>query len=163
VSYRIEPLAGHDRAGFASGSDALDRYFREQVTQDIRRRLARCFVAVEKDAEIAGYYTICATSVAPETLPPSRMKKLPRYSSIPAVLLGRLAISSKHQGKGLGAALVVDACERAARSELAAYAMLVDAIDESAARFYEHLGFERLSDPHRLFRPLAGLPPVARP
>ena len=154
MNYRIEPLAAHDRNGFASGSEALDRYFREMVTQDIRRRIAKCFVAVDENESVAGYYTICATSVGLGELPPARAKKLPRYPAIPAVLLGRLAISSEHQGKQLGAALVVDACERAARSDIAALLMLVDAKDESAARFYEHLGFERLGNGRRLIRRL---------
>jgi predicted N-acetyltransferase YhbS len=154
VSYRIEPLAAHDRNGFASGSEALDRYFREVVTQDIRRRIAKCFVAVDENESVAGYYTICATSVMLGELSPARAKKLPRYPAIPAVLLGRLAVSSKHQGKRLGAALVVDACQRAARSDIAALLMLVDAKDEAAARFYDHLGFERLGNGRRLIRRL---------
>jgi len=154
VNYRIEPLAAHDRHGFASGSEALDRYFREAVTQDIRRRIAKCFVAVDENEIVAGYYTICATSVGLRELPPARAKKLPRYPAIPAVLLGRLAVSSKHQGKQLGAVLVVDACERAARSDIAALLMLVDAKDEAAARFYDHLGFERLGNGRRLIRRL---------
>jgi len=154
VNYRIEPLAAHDRHGFASGSEALDRYFRELVTQDIRRRIAKCFVAVDENEIVAGYYTICATSVGLGELPPARAKKLPRYPAIPAVLLGRLAVSSKHQGKQLGAVLVVDACERAARSDIAALLMLVDAKDEAAARFYDHLGFERLGNGRRLIRRL---------
>ena len=154
MNYRIEPLAAHDRNGFASGSEALDRYFREVATQDIRRRIAKCFVAVDENGIVAGYYTICATSVGPGGLPPARAKKLPRYPAIPAVLLGRLAVSSKHQGKQLGAALVVDACERAARSDIAALLMLVDAKDEAAARFYDHLGFERLGNGRRLIRRL---------
>lgn len=154
MSYRIEPLAAHDRNGFASGSEALDRYFREMVTQDIRRRIAKCFVAVDENEIVAGYYTICATSVGLGELPPARAKKLPRYPAIPAVLLGRLAVSLKRQGKRLGAALVVDACERAARSDIAALLMLVDAKDEAAARFYDHLGFERLGNGRRLIRRL---------
>lgn len=154
MNYRIEPLAAHDRHGFASGSEALDRYFRELVTQDIRRRIAKCFVAVDENEIVAGYYTICATSVGLGELPPARAKKLPRYPAIPAVLLGRLAVSSKHQGKQLGAVLVVDACERAARSDIAALLMLVDAKDEAAARFYDHLGFERLGNGRRLIRRL---------
>jgi len=154
VNYRIEPLAAHDRNGFASGSEALDRYFREMVTQDIRRRIAKCFVAVDENEIVAGYYTICATSLGPGELPPARAKKLPRYPAIPAVLLGRLAVSLKRQGKRLGAALVVDACERAARSDIAALLMLVDAKDEAAARFYDHLGFERLGNGRRLIRRL---------
>ena len=154
MNYRIEPLAAHDRNGFASGSEALDRYFREMVTQDIRRRIAKCFVAVDENEIVAGYYTICATSLGPGELPPARAKKLPRYPAIPAVLLGRLAVSLKRQGKRLGAALVVDACERAARSDIAALLMLVDAKDEAAARFYDHLGFERLGNGRRLIRRL---------
>ncbi|HEY4113815.1 MAG TPA: GNAT family N-acetyltransferase [Rhizomicrobium sp.] len=154
MSYRIELLAGHDRAAFTSSSDALDRYFREQVTQDVRRRLATCSVAVNEHGDVAGYYTVCATSVVPESLPPAWAKKLPRYSSIPAVLLGRLAVSSQYQGRGLGAAMVVDACERAARSEVTGYGMLVDAKDETAAAFYEHLGFERLGATRHLIRRL---------
>src|SRR5207244_6568625 len=132
------------------GSEALDRYFREMVTQDIRRRIAKCFVAVDENESVAGYYTICATSVGLGELPPARAKKLPRYPAIPAVLLGRLAISSEHQGKQLGALLIVYACERAARSDIAALLILVDANDESAARFYAHLGFERSGYDRRL-------------
>jgi predicted N-acetyltransferase YhbS len=154
VTYCIEPLAGHDRANFASGSDVLDRYFREQVTQDTRRRVANCFVAVDAGSEVAGYYTICATALSPGALPLARAKKLPRYESVPAVLLGRLAVAKGHRGRGLGAALVFDACQRATHSEIAAYGVLVDAKDENAARFYEHLGFERLSDGRRLIRRL---------
>ena len=154
MTYRIEPLAGQDRANFASGSDALDRYFRERVSQVVRRRVANCFVAVDPHGDIAGYYTICATALSPDALPLARAKKLPRYESIPAVLLGRLAVSEEHRGKGLGAAMVFDACERSKGSEIAAYGVLVDAKDENAARFYEHLGFERLSTGRRLIRRL---------
>ncbi|MGO9255643.1 MAG: hypothetical protein ACLQU1_04985 [Bryobacteraceae bacterium] len=59
---RIEPLSGdYDRAQFLSGSDALDRYFREQASQDTKRRIAACFVAVSVTAEdVAGYYTLMA-------------------------------------------------------------------------------------------------------
>jgi GNAT superfamily N-acetyltransferase len=154
VTYRIEPLAGHDRANFASGSDALDRYFRQRVSQDVRRRVANCFVTIDPHDDIAGYYTICATALSPQALPIARAKKLPRYDNIPAVLLGRLAVGREHQGRGLGAALVFDACQRAMRSEIASYGVLVDAKDESAATFYEHLGFERLGAGRRLIRRL---------
>jgi GNAT superfamily N-acetyltransferase len=154
VTYRIEPLSGHERANFASGSDALDRYFREQVTQDAKRRVASCFVAVDPYGDVAGYYTICATALSLEALPFARAKRLPRYDSIPAVLLGRLAVAREHRGQGLGAALVFDACQRATRSEIASYGMLVDAKDDNAARFYEHLGFERLGAGRRLIRRL---------
>ena len=154
-AYRIEPLAGQDRKAFASGSEPLDRYLREQATQDIRRRVSACFVALGSGGDIAGFYTLAATSLAFSSLSPERAKKLPRYPVVPAVLLGRLAVSIGHQGQRLGSAVVADALMRAARSEIMAHAMVVDAKDEPAARFYEHLGFARLIDaPERLIRAL---------
>ena len=128
-SFRIEPLSGmHDRSKFLSGSEALDRYFREQVSQDIKRRIATCFVAVDVTSQdVAGYYTLAATSVALDALSPEIVKKLPRYPVVPAALLGRLAVNSSHQGQGLGGVLVADALRRTARTELGVFAMLVDA------------------------------------
>lgn len=153
--YVIEPLAGHDRTAFVSGSDSLDRYFREQATQDIRRRIANCFVAVTGKGEIAGFYTLAATSLAFDRLAPDRAKKLPRYPVVPAILLGCLAVASAHQGQRLGGALVADALLRSARTEIAGHMLVVDAIDDAAARFYAHLGFEPLADdPRRLVRPI---------
>ena len=148
-AYRIALLGAQDRSAFVSGSDALDRYLREQAKQDMRRRVASCFVAVDNDGVIAGYYTIAATSLILDTLSAEHIKRLPRYPSIPAVLLGRLAVALAHQGKRLGGALVADALLRATRAEVMAYAMVVDAKDAQAARFYEHLGFERLGDDRR--------------
>jgi hypothetical protein len=59
-AFRIEPLSGaHDRSQFVSGSEALDRYFQTQASQDIKRRIATCFVGVEeKSREVVGYYTL---------------------------------------------------------------------------------------------------------
>ena len=148
-AYRIALLGAQDRSAFVSGSDALDRYLREQAKQDMRRRVASCFVAVDNEGVIAGYYTIAATSLILDQLSAEHIKRLPRYPSIPAVLLGRLAVALSYQGKRLGGALVTDALLRATRAEVMAYAMVVDAKDEAAVRFYEHLGFERLGDDRR--------------
>ena len=155
MSYRIEPLEQHDRRHFSCGSPALERYFREQVTQDVRRRLAMCFVAVTDEGDVAGFYTLAATSLAFDRLAPEHAKKLPRYPVVPAILLGRLAIALTHQGKRLGMSLVADALARSTRSDVVGYAMLVDAKDAQAAAFYAHLGFEPLPDqPLRLMRRL---------
>lgn len=155
MTYRIELLAGHDRSAFTSGSPALDGYFHDQVGQDIRRRLAHCFVAITDADEVAGFYTLAATSILFEDLPEALARKLPRYPLVPAVLLGRLAVAKSHQGKRLGGALVADAIMRSRRTEAMAYAMIVDAADETAAKFYSHLGFERFKDEAlRLFRRL---------
>lgn len=142
-TFRIEPLTeAHERSGFVSGSEALDRYFRTQATQDLRRRIATCFVALSRDTgEIVGYYTLTATSIALTALAPAIIKKLPRYPVVPAALLGRLAVARIHQGHGLGGILLADALKRSARTELGVFAMVVDAKDEAAQRFYEHYGF----------------------
>jgi ribosomal protein S18 acetylase RimI-like enzyme len=155
--FRLAPLdAAHDRAAFNSDSEPLNRYLREQVTQDVRRRVAACFVALADGQRIAGYYTLASASLLLADLPASTSKKLPRYPTVPAVRMGRLAIDQAFKGQGLGGALLADALDRAARSEIAAYALMVDAKDESAADFYRHHGFIALPDsPRTLFLPLA--------
>ncbi len=155
---RIEPLSGdHDRSQFISGSDALDRYFREQASQDIKRRIATCFVAVSRDAQdVAGYYTLAATSVALTALSLEIAKRLPRYPVVPAVLLGRLAVARHYQGHGLGGILLADALKRTSRADFGVFAMVVDAKDDSAQSFYEHHGFALLpGEARRLCLPIA--------
>lgn len=148
--------AEHDRAAFDSDSEPLNRYLREQVTQDVRRRVAACFVALADEKRIAGYYTLASASLLLADLPASAGKKLPRYPTVPAVRMGRLAVDRAFKGQGLGGALLADALDRAARSEIAAYALMVDAKDGTAAAFYRHHGFIALPDsPLTLFLPLA--------
>ena len=156
--FRIEALAPrHERSGFDCGVEPLNRYFRQQVTQDIRRRVTACFVAVaEGSGELAGYYTLASASVALAELPEGVAKKLPRYPTVPAVRMGRLAIARAFAGRGLGATLLADALTRSLRAEIPAFALIVDAKDEQAVAFYRHHGFLALQgDPLTLFLPLA--------
>jgi ribosomal protein S18 acetylase RimI-like enzyme len=141
--YRIEPLSsGHDRRDFSCGAEALDRYLRTQASQDTRRRVATCFVAVEEGTNaVAGFYTLAATSLLLADLPQDQARKLPRYPAIPAILLGRLAVATAAKGQGLGAALITDAVTRADESRIGAYALVVDAKDDAAKAFYERFGF----------------------
>lgn len=147
-----------DRSRFNSGSEPLDRYFQLQVGQDIRRRVASCFVAMSADGRMAGYYTLASASLLLSDLPLTLKKKLPRYPTVPAVRMGRLAVDQDFRGMGLGAALLADALIRASRSEIASYALMVDAKDDAAAAFYQHHGFIALADlPLTLFLPLASV------
>ena len=158
ASFQVAPLhAAHDRTTFSSGTAALDRYLREQVSQDVCRRVAACFVALADDGQrIAGYYTLASTSLLLADLPATIGKKLPRYPTVPAVRMGRLAVDLAFKGQGLGGALLADALGRAARSEIAAYALMVDAKDAAAVAFYRHHSFIALPDsPRTLFLPLA--------
>jgi len=155
--FRITQIASeHVRAGLHSGSEPLDRYFHQQVSQDVRRRVTACFVAIASDQRIAGYYTLASASVLLHELPEEIGKKLPRYPSVPTVRMGRLAVDRTFKGQGLGGALLADALTRAARNEIAAYALVVDAKDEIAADFYRHHGFIALPNALlTLFLPLA--------
>ncbi len=157
VPLRVIPLAAaHDRMTFDSGSEPLNRYFRVQVSQDMRRRVTACFVALTSEQRIAGYYTLASASLLLTDLPATTAKKLPRYPSVPAVRMGRLAVDLGFRGQGLGGALLADALDRAARAEIAAYALVVEAKDEPAADFYRHHVFIALSDSSMtLFLPLA--------
>ena len=155
--FQLLPLdAAHDRSVFRSDSEPLNRYLQVQVTQDIRRRVAACFVALADEQRIAGYYTLASASLVLADLPASTGKKLPRYPTVPAVRMGRLAVDQAFKGQGLGGALLADALDRAARSEIAAFALMVDAKDDAAAAFYQHHGFLALPDSRlTTFLPLA--------
>ena len=156
---RVEPLApSHDRSGFESGIEPLDRYFRTQAGQDARKNMAAPFVLLLTDGTIAGYYTLSSTSVQLPELPEQVVRKLPRYPLVPATLLGRLAVDRRQQGKGYGRFLLADALFRAARSEIASFAVIVDAKDDNARRFCERESFLPFPDqPMRLFRPMADI------
>jgi GNAT superfamily N-acetyltransferase len=107
--FTFAPLgAAHDRAGFACGVPALDRYIRELATQDIRRRVSNCFVAVDAAGKLAGYYTLAAASLPLTELTPEQTRRLPRYDAFPAALVGRLAVDQAFRGQGLGSALLVE-------------------------------------------------------
>lgn len=159
--FQLAPLdTTHDRTGFNSDSEPLNRHLREQVTQDIRRRVAVCFVALADGQRIAGYYTLASASLPLSELPDSIGKKLPRYPTVPTVRMGRLAVDQDFKGQGLGGALLADALDRAARAEIAAFALMVDAKDVAATAFYQHHGFIALPDsPRTLFLPLATVQP----
>jgi ribosomal protein S18 acetylase RimI-like enzyme len=155
--FTFAPLgSAHDRAGFSCGVAALDRYIRELATQDIRRRVSNCFVAIDEAGKLAGYYTLAAASLPLSELAPEQARRLPRYEAFPAGLVGRLAVDQIFRGQGVGSALLVDAMARALRAEPAIFALVVDAKDEAALSFYRHHGFQQFaSRPMSLYLPLA--------
>ena len=117
--FQLSPLdAAHDRSVFRSDSEPLNRYLREQATQDIRRRVTACFVALADEQRIAGYDTLASASLLLANLPASTGKQLPRCPTVPAVRMGRLAVDQAFEGQGLGGAMLANALDRAARSVL---------------------------------------------
>jgi len=153
----IEPLGkSHNRGDFSCGSDTLDRYLKEQASQDARRRVAAPFVLTlsHDHKTIVGYYTLSALSIELRDLPEGVSKKLPAYPLVPVTFLGRLAVDVRYRGKGAGEFLLSNALERALAqsSQIGATAVVVDAIDEKAAAFYRHFDFSEFPNkPERLF------------
>jgi GNAT superfamily N-acetyltransferase len=158
--YRVEPLgSAHDRAGFACRQADLDLYLHRYAGQDARRDFARVYVLVEtaEPTRILGYYTLNAAAIDIRDLPEDVRRKLPSYPAAPAILLGRLAVASNRQENGFGRFLLYDAFERslAVRRQMGAWALVVDAIDAAAVRFYERHGFLIFpNSPRRLYLPL---------
>jgi len=155
----IEPLgSNHNRQNFSCGIERLDNYLKKQAKQDVKRRISRVFVGTTIDSPntILGFYTLSTLAIELTQLPDEIARKLPKHP-IPAALLGRLACSTSARGKGIGKMLLMDAIKRTlgVSEEIAIYAMVVDAIDEQAERFYKHYGFAHLAvDSGRLFLPL---------
>ncbi len=149
----IEPLnTTHDRPGFCCGVEMLDRYLQRQARQDVKRHISRVFIVAETDSpkKVVGYYTLSSLSIELNHLPEELSRKLPEHP-IPAVLIGRLAVSQSAQGKGVGKMLLADAVKRVlgVSDEIAIYAIVVDALDRDAQKFYESFGFIPLNDDSR--------------
>ena len=156
----VEPLTrSHDRAGFSSGVEPLDRYLKAQALQDKRRRAAVPYVLLyEGENAILGYYTLSNSAVRLDALPEGTGRRLPRYPNVPATLLGRLAIDHRQQGHGHGGSLLLNALRRAAATadEVASFAVIVKAKDDAAAAFYRRFGFKSFADaPQCLFLTMA--------
>jgi GNAT superfamily N-acetyltransferase len=146
-NYKVAPLGEHDRAAFSCGKTSLDTYLHTQVNQDQRKGLARAFVITEEQAprHIIGYFTLSTLSVDAGAAPEDLVKSVP-YPEIPCLLIGRLALDTKEQGKGLGVRLLVAAFEQALRvsDSVGFRAILVDALDDEAEGFYLKFGFRKL-------------------
>lgn len=144
---------------FDCGNEVLTRYLRTQASQDVKRGIASCVVAVDvATGAVAGYYTLSANRVDRTGLPAELTRKLPRYEHLPAALLGRLAVAVTYQGHGVGSALLMAAAAAILISPVAAWAMIVDPIDDAATAFYDKLGFQRLqAGGARMFLPMKTL------
>lgn len=156
----IHPLEkAHDRRSFDCGNEPLNRYLREQARQDAEKLVAAPFVLTQPgNPAVLGYYTLSASIISVEDLPPDLMKRLPRYGQLPVTLLGRLAVDHSIRGLGVGEFLLLDALRRSleAAKQIAAMAVIVDAKNEQAESFYQHFDFRPLQQiPLRLFLPMS--------
>jgi predicted N-acetyltransferase YhbS len=149
----------HDVTGFSCGNELLNRWLVRYAGQNQRRDAARTFVAT-KDQRVYGYYTLLAGELDHHEATPETSKGLSQHFPIPVAILARLAVDVDQQGQRIGAALLNDALVRVVRAseQVAVRAVVVHAVDERAARFYERFGFRALGlAPHTLMTPLGTL------
>ena len=150
----------HNRKGFECEEQSLTDYIQKQVNQDIKKKLAVCFVSIDKDNNVTGYYTLTSESLGRDSIPEEYIKKVPKNYSAPVILLGRLARDVKEKGTGLGEHLLLDALFRAftlSEKSIGAMAVVVDPINEFAVSFYKKYGFEQLPDSEKMFLPMAAI------
>lgn len=151
--------AVHDRKSFDCGKPPLNDFLQTKAAKHQEQRVSRSFVLTD-DAQpqiILGYYTLSNCQIAREALSEQEAKALPRHP-IPAVMLARLAIDQAQQGKRYGLWPLIDAIKRCALigQQTGVYALVVDAKDDEAKRFYERFGFIAITDrPMTLYLPLA--------
>jgi len=164
MTYHIGPLdASVSTANFQCGREHMDDYIRRYASQDERRNVARVFVATPENnpQQLAGFFTLSAGSVSCSSLPASLARKLPRYP-VPVALIGRLAVHTKFQGKGLGSIMLADACQKVSQAStvLAVAGIIVDAKDDAATSFYVHFGFiPLLGQADRMLLPVSAFQP----
>jgi len=159
TSFVIEPLdpTRHRRESFDCGVAALNDFLRTRARKEMEADISACFVLVpqERPEQIAGFYTLSSASIARTELPEVLLKKLPRYTQLPATLLGRLARSLDFKGQQIGDRLMISALTRAVEGSkrVASWAVVTDPKDEKARRFYAAFGFKPLTA-ERLFVPI---------
>ncbi|OAI48873.1 hypothetical protein AYO45_03990 [Gammaproteobacteria bacterium SCGC AG-212-F23] len=158
--YVIEALEKkHKKDNFDCGVDALNQYLKTRASQDSKKNVAGVYVLTSQDSEqVLGFYTLSSIGIFPGELPDELVKKLPRYPTLPGILLGRLARDKKLQGENIGLYLLMDALKRSltVAYQIGIVAVIVDAKDERAVAFYKKYGFIAFSEnDKRLFLPLS--------
>lgn len=157
--YLAQPLSQEHRLeDFDCGKEELSDWLKKFALHAEGMKTARTFVwTAEGEPDVVAYYSIAGHAVEKAHTPPRIGRGSPEQ--IPAVILARLALDQRLQGRGLGSRLLVDALARIVRAskEVAFRLVVVDAIDEEAARFYEKYGFKRVPGDMRLYRKLSDL------
>lgn len=164
--WKIERLSTvHNIANFDCGEPTLNSFLQKHALNNDRVGLGRTFVAVDAgQTRVLGYFTVSTGSVTFNSIPDHARKRLPRYP-IPTVHIGRLAVDTLSQGKGLGEALLVEAlCKAgAAATSVGVYAVDLIALNDRAKRFYAKYGFiEMLNDAFHMFLPIGAARKLAK-
>jgi GNAT superfamily N-acetyltransferase len=148
----------HNRSSFSCGNESLDNYIRKQASQDLKKKAATVFVLIDSpNADVIAYYTLSSYTIDITNLDETFASCIPRYPLLPATLLRRLAVDNTWKGQGMSKVVLIDALKRAldAITQIALLAVVVEAIDENAVRFYQKYGFRQFKQyPLKLYLPM---------
>lgn len=147
---RIEPLdrSRHERTSFRCGVDRVDNFLASTATRQQDADLTRVYVAcLDQTNTVVGYYALNAHAIETSSLPQAMAKKLPNYSTIAAIYLSIIGFHIDYQGKGGGGFLMGDAFGRCVQvaDVVGAHFLVLDALNERAAKLYRELGFVDLA------------------
>lgn len=137
-----EPLTAlHDISEFSCGKPALDHWLKTRALSNQEKGFT-AVVVVHEAGRVVGYYGLAPTAVVASILPRSIRTGQPP-DPVPCLLLGQLAIDTTWAGRGIGTGLVKHALQRCIRAAalIGGRALLVNAVDDQAARFWERRGF----------------------
>jgi GNAT superfamily N-acetyltransferase len=133
--------ARHQLAGFRCRSQEQTTWLLDMARLAHGTGTTRVFVVTEAErVQVVAFYAWCMASVAIRDLPERLRRGGGRYPQ-PVALLARLGVDERHEGRGLGAALLLDAISRIASlsDAIGCRGLLVHAESEEARGFYEHL------------------------
>ena len=143
---RIEPLDRntHGRADFSCGEERVDNFLQKTAARQQDQDHTRvCVACLDDQRNVIGFYALNSHGIGVQTLPEELRKKLPRYTQISAIYLSVVGVHAEHQGKGLGKFLMGHAFARCAdvADQIGAHFIVLDALNEHAAKLYRELGF----------------------
>ncbi len=154
-----EPLTpAHDLSHFSCGKPILDHWLQNRALSNQQKGFTAVMV-VHDHGRVAGCYGLAPTAVVPTVLSRAVRTNQPP-DPVPCLLLGQLATDQGRAGEGIGTGLLKHALERCvqAASLIGGRALLVRAVDEGAAQFWQRRGFiPSKDDDLTLFRPMSAI------
>jgi len=157
---QIELLDQHQRSRFDCGEEELNTFLQTLARQQQTKGISKTFVLVDsaKPRTIMGFFSLAACEVVSENLPLSWGRKYP--SKAPGAKLARLAVDRKHQRKGYGQLLMIEAMKKTllVAENIGIIGFFVDANNHASRTYYEQFGFISFREqPLEMFLPLATL------
>lgn len=151
----IEDVESNAFKDFCCGNEELDIYLKQFARQNHKKGIGKTFIALDENQQVVGYYTISMSSIEFLDIPSGYNRGIPKYP-IPVAQIGRLAVELRFQGKKIGSALLIDALKKIfeASKVIAAYAVIVDAKNDSAKKFYERFSFINYKSDLSLYLPM---------